>query len=234
MADPFVVSVPNVPGVPPVIFSDPAVDIGTLLTSSLDTVGIGDEVWGIYSGGTNVITADTVTGFEYRNESTLSNYPVESGKLETFDKVAQPFETRVRFASGIDAANRSGLLASIDAIAGDLNLYDVVTPEAVYVNANITRYTYQRTNESGVGMLVVDVFLQEVRIATSSGTTSSTAQPSGADPVDGGTVQAQPATNAQITAAGGTPVTTPQPFLFGGVGGIPVANPAATGGIGAA
>lgn len=234
MADPFYVSVPNVPGVPPVIFSDPVVDIGTLLTSSIDSVGIGNEVWGIYSGGINVITADIVTGFEYQWESTLANYPVESGRLETYDSVIQPYEAKVRFSSGIDSANRSNLLASIEAIAGDLQTYDVVTPEKVYLNANVTRYSYQRTNESGVGLLTVDVYLQEVRIATSSDGMSNTAQPSGADPTNLGTVQAEPATNAQITAAGGTPITTPQPSLVGGVGGISTPNPAAAGGIGSA
>ncbi len=41
---------------------------------------------------------------------------------------------------GAGKRKREKLLSSIAAIAGDLNLYDVSTPESVYTSCNITRY----------------------------------------------------------------------------------------------
>jgi hypothetical protein len=47
-----------------------------------------------------VITAELVVGFEFRNDWTISDYPVEGGIFESYDKVFLPYLAKVRFASG--------------------------------------------------------------------------------------------------------------------------------------
>jgi hypothetical protein len=119
------VNVPRVPGVPSVLFA-PVSGLLPLLTSDAASLFAGsslDRQWGIFLGGAPVIVADTVIGFDYRQQWALSDYPVERGGFETYDKVATPFDGRLRFAAGGSAANRAALLASLEAIAGDLNLY---------------------------------------------------------------------------------------------------------------
>lgn len=195
------VNVPNVPGVPAVVFAPNAGAAIALLTKdAISSFGGSPQQWGIFSGGSAVITADTVGSFDYRQQWSLSDYPVEEGAFETYDKVQTPFDARFRFASGGSEANREALLNSIAAIAGDLNLYDVVTPEAVYQSVNVTHYDYSRTAVNGVGLMTVDVWTLEVREAPSS-TMSNTQSPSDAAQTNGGSVQPTAPTSTQAAAA---------------------------------
>ena len=191
--------VPNVAGVPaltsystapiPVLAFD---DVGDYPNTSL---------WGIYDSGSGepVITADTIAEFDYKQEWVLSDYPIEQGAFETYDKVQTPFEVKIQFVAGGSEANREAMLSSIAAVAGDLNLYDAVTPEATYQSCNISHYSYARRAEKGVGLLVVEVWLLQVRTSADAApaTLSDTQSPSAQSPVSGGFVQPSTPTAAQ-------------------------------------
>lgn len=167
----------------------------------------GQQPWGIYYGGVPVIIADNVVEVQYRQQWSISDFPVEQGAFASYDKVQIPYDARLRFTAGGSAANRAAMLASIAAIAGDTNLYDVVTPEAVYLSCNFTHYDYTRRSNEGLGLLSVDIWLIEVRQAASAAM-SNTQDPSGASQVNGGTVQTTPATPSQMskfTDASGLP-----------------------------
>lgn len=158
--------------------------------------------WGIFSGGSAIITADTVLNIDYKQEWVLSDFPLERGAFETYDKVATPYDVRVRFLAGGSDSKRAALLSSIEAIAGDYNLYDVVTPEVVYLNCNVRHYDYRRTTQNGVGILAVDVWLVEVRVQGST-TVGQTASASGSPAYNGGVVQPTDATPAQADTGAG-------------------------------
>jgi hypothetical protein len=195
----FPVNVPNVPGVPPVVFAGTAGAALNLITSDVASIFgglLGFSQWGIYFFGFPIVLADNVVGFEYRNEWTISDYPVERGSFESYDKVATPYMARVRFSAGGSEGDRAAFLASIEAIAGDLNLYDVVTPEKVYVSANIIHYDYRRSADAGAGLLTVDVWLSEVRQTATMGTQNAQ-DPGASSQVNGGAVQPTAPTAAQ-------------------------------------
>jgi hypothetical protein len=209
---PELVSVPDVDGVPAVLFAA-GTGAGIILAAAdaipFPLVGAGSP-WGLYFGGEQVIQADTVLAVDYKEDWVIADYPIERGGFESYNKVATPFDVRLVFAAGGTEANRTELLNSIAAIIGDLELYDVVTPEAVYENVNVIHYDYRRTTQSGLGMLVVSIFCQEVRQAASgseaakdpsaTGRTGDTAAASGAGQTNGGTVQATDATAAQVAS----------------------------------
>lgn len=187
--------VPNVAGVPAIVFDDPsAVQPPALTADAISGAGLlGAPQWGVYSDGSPVIVADTVLDLSHQREHALSNYPVEQGAFASYDKVQMPYQARIRFVAGGSPEARQALLSSVDAIVGDLNLYDVVMPEAVYSNANLVRRDFRRTAQDGVSLLMVDVILQEVRIAGGAAPAGAPASPSAAAQVNGGTVQAQDA-----------------------------------------
>jgi hypothetical protein len=188
------------PGVPPLLFPPVAQAPFVLLTA--DTVagfaGFGVQQWGIFLGGSPVVTADSVVSFEYKAEWTISDYPVEQGAFQSYDKVYVPFDVRITFTAGGSLSNRQSLLDSIAAIAGDLNLYDAVTPEATYSSVNVTHYDYKRTATNGLGLMQVTVWCEQVVTTTTNGGLSSTAAASGADQVNDGTVQTTGATSTQV------------------------------------
>lgn len=159
------------------------------------------NAWGIYRGGVPVVVADNVTAFEIRKQWAISSYPVERGSFESFDKVEVPFGVRFRFTAGGSSAKRQALLESIIAIAGDLNLYDVVTPDRVYLSANIERYDYSQTATNGVGLLQVDVTAIEIR-EVGEALLSATQSPTDAAQTNDGPAQPTPATPAQSGSLG--------------------------------
>ena len=195
------VAVPDVEGVPPLDFAADIV-LDVLLTA--DTIGgfgsFGNQQWGIYQGGAPIIVADTILGVEYRQDWQLSNYPQEQGAFASYNKVQVPYDARVRMASG---AQRGAMLASIADIAGTTDLYDVVTPDATYPNCNITHYDYRRTASNGVSMIVVDIWLLEVRPLDPNAGNPSTANaksPSAAPQDNSGLVGTISPSPAQLSA----------------------------------
>lgn len=195
--------VPNVPGVP-ALLSYAADTLFNLLTGNVVRSYGGDRQpsWGLYLGGAPVVVADTVTAFDFRAEWAISNYPIERGGFESYDRVDTPFQCKVQFAAGGDEANKQALIQSIDVATADGNLtkYDVVTPEVVYLGVNIQHVDYRRTARSGLGLLIVDVWVQEIREQnTAAGGDSQV--PAGAATQSGGNVQ------SPVVAAPGEAVT---------------------------
>lgn len=220
---PELVNVPDVDGVPAVLFA-PGAGTGIVLAAA-DAVGLPflgtAPQWGIFLNGQPVVTADTTLAFDYKKDYSIADYPLEKGAFESYNKVEIPFDVRFIYTAGGSEANRADLLTSLEEIEGDLNLYEAVTPEKVYPNVNVIHVDYHRTSQNGVGLLVVSVFCQEIRQTTSAGTPSSmgaigeTASASGADQINSGAVQAtdvgtQP--NATSTLANNAPNTVAEPL----------------------
>ena len=76
-----------------------------------------------------------------------------------------------------------------------LQLYDVYMPELAYTSCSVQHYDFTRTVENGIGVLIADVWLLQIRISNSG--ENDTQQPSGADSVNTGSVQPQPVTPVQ-------------------------------------
>ena len=219
----FLVNVPNVPGIPAVNFA-----VGAIASAVQQLTGdlIGDiapvtAIWGIYQGGSPVVVADSVVGFSYKQEWSISDFPVEKGSFESYDKVQLPFDVRVQFTAGGSNATRAALLNSLAAIAGTTQIFDVVTPEVVYQSVTITHYDYSRTARNGVGLLKVDVWLLQVNQNTTTAFSAST--PDGQDPAPGGSPQPQQAGTPLQNVVDTAGVTT--------IGGLNVAQVAAAGGV---
>ena len=194
--------VPIIPGVPPLLNGAIAATAVTLLTTDLISISSinASSQWGIFLNGSPVVLADTVTTFDYKKESILSDYPLEGGKLESYNKVSTPYEAEITLCAGGNDVNREAFLASIEAILDDFNLYDVVSPERVYPSCNVMRSHYRRTATNGRGVLSVPVRLRQIRVSTANSGTA-TAQPDGANAVNGGSVQTSTPSSAQTAAA---------------------------------
>jgi len=170
----------------------------SLLTSDVQSVlgMFAGPTWGIGFNGVFQIIPDSIVSVEYKKDWRVPNYPQEQGAFQTYNKVTMPYDARVQMTKGGTVAERQEFLNAIEAAAGSLNLYDIVMPEITYQNANIIHYDYRRTSTNGVGLLTVDIWLLEVRV-TATTAFASTAQPSGASPVNDGNVQAQTPTPSQ-------------------------------------
>jgi hypothetical protein len=103
----------------------------------------------------------------YSKETRISDYPVEQGGFATYNKVEMPSQPSVTLiVSGTDD-DRSKFLSSIDKATRSIDLYTVVTPEITYIDHAIERYNYERRSDNGAYMLIVQIFLKEIRQVSS-------------------------------------------------------------------
>jgi len=192
MAD--LVNVPDVPGVPTVFFAVPGGDLLPALLTADAVAFLGSPApWGIYLGGAPVLPVDNVVTLGLKGEHVIADYPIEQGGFASYDKVQIPKDVRVRVSVGGSDADRALALETIRLIEGDLNFYDIYMPEAVYTSVNIAAFDFHRSAQRGLGLLVLDLHLLEIRSVTSGEASgqmlSNTQQPSGTDATSGGTVQ---------------------------------------------
>lgn len=63
----------------------------------------------------------------------------------------------------------SGVVSSITGTASAIPLFNVLAPEKIYLNMSVSHYDYKRTSINGLGVIVADIWLLEIRqTATSS------------------------------------------------------------------
>lgn len=188
---------PSIPGAPALLKPPAALqrlqtlqNRATLLVADASAIVslFGGPKWGLFLNGKTVAEADSVRSIEFRQDSKLSDYPQQKGAFESYNKVSSPFDARLQFTKGGTTSDRAKFLDAIDKAANSLDLYEVTTPEKVYKSANIQRYDYHRTADSGAGLLTVDLWLIEIRETVAVGFTNSKA-PAGSKLKNAGTVQ---------------------------------------------
>lgn len=210
-------------GIPP-LAAGFIVEAVTLLTQDAVFVGTQQQQWGLFDqDGNPVVTADSVVSFESKQDYRIADYQVEEGAFETYNKVQVPFDVQLRFSQGGSIADRQAVQQQIDAIIGTTTLFDAVTPTKVYQSVNPVRQRVRHTATDGVGLLIIDLYCEQVRVSASTQFTNSTTSsqdasgaltpnqvvandfadinqpqsPGAAQQVAGGTVQATNATPAQ-------------------------------------
>lgn len=181
----------QVPAAPAAVTSDAATSQGNAAQAA----------WGIYDAdsGQKLIDPDSIVSLDYRRDWALADYPIEGGLFETYDKVARPFDVRVRVAKGGDEAERTAFMASVEKAAAALTLCNVVTPEQTYLSVNFASIASTRSGSQGMGLITYDLDLRQVRV-TAVAAYMAVGSQSAADPVSGGTVQPQPITAAPTQA----------------------------------
>lgn len=198
---PFPPNVPQLPGVPPLAGYIAAQAIQAL---TADAPGVAAQTaqmpqWGIFKDGQKVINPDSIRSVSPSKEWRLLDYPTEDGSFQTYNKVEMPREVEVEMLQGGSDSDLYEIISTLDQIAGDLNLYDVITPDVTYTNENVERYSYERT---GSQLLTIRVQLRQIRI-TASAAFSNTVAPISASTTDAGTVQPQMPTAGQTAATAG-------------------------------
>ena len=195
--------VPNVAGVPALARS--AINPVAILTNFAiaDAVGLVQSiispVWGVFDqGGNEVLFPDSFLGIEYKNSSRVSDYPVEKGAFASYNKVDTPWDIRVRMAIGGSNEARSVFIATTDSMLHSTDLFDIVTPEAVYISGTLDNVDYRRDAKNGVSLLTVDLYFTEIREKDALQFSATDANPiaadntqsvSGASPISDGQVQ---------------------------------------------
>lgn len=178
-----------VPATPLTLFATAALQpIQTAVQAAVRVAGFGALA------GENIlpVIASTID-FEFSQDWPISDYPQEQGAFQSYNKVMLPFDVKVKLASGGSTTSRQAFLTSCLEIANSLALFEVVTPEIVFTNCNVTHIDWRRTARNGVGLVTVDLWFKQISISV-VGTFSNTQQPGDAGQQGTGVVQPQPPT----------------------------------------
>jgi hypothetical protein len=115
--------------------------------------------------------------FEYRRETRISDYIIELGSFASYNKVMLPANPVVTLILEGSQGDGTYLLNALESACASTDLYSVTTPEYVYVNYSIERFTYARKSSRGVTLFIVEVSLKEIRQTTAAFSTSQIQAP---------------------------------------------------------
>lgn len=190
MGTPQFPDVPMLPGVPPVLRRAASeFQVQRALRENSPTPQQSGPQWGIFEeGGDLAVTPDSIVAFESRREYRISDYPIEAGGFESYNKVQIPYELRVSMTKAGSDAERGKFLQDIDNIIESIDFYSVVTPERIYTPVSPVSRDFRRTSENGVKLLVVEITCRQIRVEASL-TFSDSKAPAGSDDVNDGPVQ---------------------------------------------
>lgn len=186
--------VPQALGVPALLRSGAQI----IDTITLGKLGISDALasiigaepikWGVFDiDGNAIADYDSVFATEYRNESRISDYPIEQGSFSTYNKVDNPFDVMVILNCGGDESRRATFLAACERVRKSRDLYTVMTPEYTLQSVNFYGMNYRRSARDGAYMLSVELLGREVREKNAA--YSSPKDPGASDAVESGMVQ---------------------------------------------
>lgn len=199
-------NVPIAPGVPAVARSIlfPADD-----SAEEPLAGSGEQVnadtarqWGLFTqGGELAAPTDNIIAVEVGLEARISDYPVEKGGFGSYNKVIVPFDVRLIMSRGGSVEDRQDFVKAIQDAWQSTELFNVVTPEVVYLDVNIVGVRRVAMADRGMGLMTLEVVLRKVR-ETARLTFTQTKEASGSGTVKDGSVQTQ--SNAEAQQYAGT------------------------------
>jgi hypothetical protein len=177
--------------------------------------------WGVFDDqGNQVVFPDSVLEFSHRQDSNISNFPVQEGQFASYNKVVLPYEVQLRFSKGGSQSDRTQFLQDIQNLWESIDLYTVVTPERTYPNMNLERYELTRRGPKGAYFLTeVDLYFLQIIPVTAQYTTTAVqlpnAQSAAAQPVSNvGSVQPQAPSSQQSQQGAAALSSLPDPALF--------------------
>lgn len=226
-------NVPNYPGVPQLlrqanaaIASNPALSIGIgSLKNILGQASQQAPQWGIFDlsgnqlgvsgNGPSIVQALTgqLTGQQapvmstlalgYTRETRVSDFPVEGGELASYNKVQLPANPVVTLVLSGSEDDRTRFLEALEYACISTDGYSVVTPEYVYANYSVERFTYSRKSNQGATLLIVEVSLKEIRQVSAAFTISASPinqpqNPAATPQVNSGMTQGQTADQSTL------------------------------------
>lgn len=173
--------------------------VGDTTTQKETSDGLEEVIVTAKKKQTPVVVPDSILDFGYQKEWSVTSAQTQKGGFADYNRVATPFEARVRMSKGGTEKDRTTFLKQIETL-DTINLYDIVTPEKVYLNCNFSRFEISRQGEGGAFFLQnVDLYFREIRVVTSKYSKTQIVKPipvSAANVQNNGTQQGQSTTAA--------------------------------------
>ena len=195
-------SILRAPGV--VISESTTTTLTSDLVSGSSSQSQGASLWQVVNNrtGADIFQGYSFLSFQYDSDYRMADHPVEQGGFACYNKVKVPFGIKISIAFVGDDAARQAALSQADVEMARLDGYTIKTPENQFLTkiVDVIHFGYKRTAVEGVTMIKADFHFQELRIVSSTLTTTQTASASAAGTQNQGLVDATSASNASSAA----------------------------------
>lgn len=119
--------------------------------------------------GNKLIQPDGPGEFEMKADANISNYPVEDGGFQSYNKVVNPEELTITLlCGGQGPMSRERFLARCRELKNGTDIVTLVTPDQVYRSVVCTGMGYSKRAVNGATLLTVTLPFKEVRDGASS------------------------------------------------------------------
>lgn len=181
------------------------------LSDSIGGLNNVPDTYGIYHpSGVIALVVDTVLGVTVNASSKIASHPVQGGAFASYNKVQESDKITLKVARSANGNNakqlRKNFLEFLEKYKQGTDVYNIVTPHAVYKNMCLTAYNYRFESGGAVSMIVAELQLEEVREVKAEYTNQVAKNPDGspaindpqsvnaASPQSGGMANPQPPT----------------------------------------
>ncbi len=161
---------PLVAGVPAILRGGAqiidTVTFGFLGASEFVNSIIGSEpvLWGVFDeSGESIAEYDSFVSVSYRDDSNVSDYPIENGGFAAYNKVDQPFSVRVTLTCGGDVDRRNAFTEALKRARRSLDLFTVLCEDGEFEKCNLIAVDWERRQEQGAHRIVAMCEFQEIR-----------------------------------------------------------------------
>lgn len=187
------------PGVPALLngfnsFVGTIIEVDSVINQFYELFGETQSSWGIYEKDLETIALefDGFVEFGIDNVSQIAGYRIEDGQFGSYNKVDNPYEIVLTGVKTGTVVEIDAFLWKLDLISNDINLYSVVTKGQIYNNANMLRYSYRRSPESGLNILYITMVFVQIQSTDEVQFNVPTKTQAGQKIVDNGTASTTP------------------------------------------
>lgn len=157
-------------------------DALALIASALPRVSPPIPIYAVF--GTDTLIPLTIPSswveFSPRYEAQVSDYPVEYGAFQQYNKIVRPITISVSLIkTGSDIERFAWLTAVLQQEAeSPLQRYTLVSPQGVFIDYAVTGIAYETRPERGSNILYLSILFSQIQaIPSSLGIYDNTAQP---------------------------------------------------------
>lgn len=146
-----------------------------VLSTKIGNTTIGDMIGGKKSAISPVVEIDSMISLDNRQIAQVSDFRIEDGGFNSYNKVQTPGMVAVQISRGGDINKRKTFLEWLSENVRSTAVYDVVTPDHIYKNVTLEAYDISRTAEQGGASLVIaNCIFRTIRSAATMVATSKT------------------------------------------------------------
>ena len=147
--------------------------------------------WTIVSHGslTTIADFDGFGGYSYKSTSSIPSQNIEEGSFTNYNKINTPSEMTVTLLKSGYPIEIEETLEKLEQLKNSTQTVDIILPYKTYLNYNIKDLNHARTEGDSINLLLIELFLVEIREREAAYSSQKLTYPIVANPADASKIE---------------------------------------------